>query len=571
MSIFWRIIALFLFFLPVISYADSYSPSYGVGYQMGANSVYPSGQAACNAAGSGLVYNAYACQNSSGQNVYSIHTYDGYFVGGSPTCPAGGSYNSATQQCDVSACTGGLALHPTTHVCTVPPICKIAETFNASTWSCVAPTCPSPQFNDAITGACISPPPPVCKSAETVNTVLNVCVAPTCFSPQVNDPITSACVTPPDPQAAAASCPPYQFKNSLGDCTYGDCPVGSYDSQPAVPGAQCSAIPGPVPDTVVCGPKQVKSVINGSSVCVNLVNADQTHYDYQVAASSSEQSSAQYAVAAAAATAAQNNSTAAAAAASTASTTAANNQTAAVAAQQAADVAYAAAAAQPSNTALQDQYAAAAAAASAASAQAASSASAASAANTQALNAVAAAVAAETTAANARAAAQNAQSQAKTAYDNDLLAQATKTAQSSSGLLDHENAKSAFGSSGCSSPPSCSGDPIQCTVLYQTWHNGCLLDTSNLSSSTVTGSDLTSALGTTSVSAAALVDLSSSTAFNTEGYGLSSSSCPAPVTTQVFLGSSFTIDFSPFCSLAQVVGGLVMITSSFISLRMVAG
>jgi hypothetical protein len=43
---------------------------------------------------------------------------------------------------------------------------------------------------------------------------------------------------------------------------------------------------------------------------------------------------------------------------------------------------------------------------------------------------------------------------------------------------------SAYGSSGCTAPPSCDGDAIQCGIATQSWKTACALDTSTALSET---------------------------------------------------------------------------------------
>jgi hypothetical protein len=54
-----------------------------------------------------------------------------------------------------------------------------------------------------------------------------------------------------------------------------------------------------------------------------------------------------------------------------------------------------------------------------------------------------------------------------------------------------------------------------------------------------------------------------------EGFGLDRT-CPSPNTYSVSTMGSFTIDLSPFCSLAEIISVFVMFTASVISLRIIA-
>lgn len=164
-------------------------------------------------------------------------------------------------------------------------------------------------------------------------------------------------------------------------------------------------------------------------------------------------------------------------------------------------------------------------------------------------------------------AAETAATDSKVALDQAINKQIADNTREANDLT---KARQSSGGSDCKNAPTCQGDPINCAILFQGWKSRCALDGSDLSSSSVTGSDISTAMGTTADLTSATVDLSlgGASTFNTSGYGLSDSSCPAPVTTQIYGGSSMTIDLSPFCTLAQIVGGLVMITAYFISLRL---
>ncbi|MDI1278637.1 hypothetical protein, partial [Methylobacter sp.] len=174
-----KILLIFFFYLIAQSsvFADSYSGIAKDGYYIGANSKYYSGQEACTSYVPGSTYSGSACTNVPGySSTYSVpvSVIVGYYRY-ELTCPGGGTLSGST--------------------CTNAPACLLAQTRVNGV--CKSPICVAPQFNDAITGACISPPDPVCKIAETL--VDHVCVSPGCVAPAFNDAITGACITPPPP------------------------------------------------------------------------------------------------------------------------------------------------------------------------------------------------------------------------------------------------------------------------------------------------------------------------------------------------------------------------------------
>jgi hypothetical protein len=133
-------------------------------------------------------------------------------------------------------------------------------------------------------------------------------------------------------------------------------------------------------------------------------------------------------------------------------------------------------------------------------------------------------------------------------------------------LTDQYNNRQSGGGGDCVTAPVCTGDAINCAILQQSWKSRCNTDASGLSQSSITGNDISTAMGTTANPGTNTVDLSSY-GFSTSGYGLSQSDCPVPITTQVYAGKTMTIDFSFFCDLATIIGNLLMITAFFISLR----
>jgi len=122
--------------------------------------------------------------------------------------------------------------------------------------------------------------------------------------------------------------------------------------------------------------------------------------------------------------------------------------------------------------------------------------------------------------------------------------------------------RSGSASDNCGTPPVCDGDAIDCAVLTQTWQTSCIPE-----ETAITQQQIDDAMGVSAPPAGTTTDLSSH-ALDSSGLGLSRS-CPAPLTASV-LGKSMTVDLTEFCNLASILGTLIMITASFISLRIIA-
>ena len=119
------------------------------------------------------------------------------------------------------------------------------------------------------------------------------------------------------------------------------------------------------------------------------------------------------------------------------------------------------------------------------------------------------------------------------------------------------NKSATSGGSACSAPPSCSGDVIACAQLAQQHALTCK------------GDDATQGIADSALGGHTTLDENNTTlaSFDYTGLGVDGT-CPVP--RSYSLGStlgSFTIDVSPFCSLAVIIGNLIMLTASFVSLR----
>jgi len=110
----------------------------------------------------------------------------------------------------------------------------------------------------------------------------------------------------------------------------------------------------------------------------------------------------------------------------------------------------------------------------------------------------------------------------------------------------------------CTSPPSCTGDPIQCLLVSQNFQAIC-------HDPAPTQAQVDEAMGGTTTLTENTQNLAS---LNSSGYVVGST-CPAPHLYTV-MGKSLSIDYSPFCSLAVIFGNLMVITASFVSLRILS-
>jgi len=118
------------------------------------------------------------------------------------------------------------------------------------------------------------------------------------------------------------------------------------------------------------------------------------------------------------------------------------------------------------------------------------------------------------------------------------------------------------GGQSCSEPPTCSGDAIQCSILLESFKSSCQGDSA-------TQAMANQAMhGTTGDFSETAGDSITATSFDSSGLGLGSS-CPAPRSYAV-MQSSMTIDLSAFCTIAGYIGHLVLLTSYFISARIIA-
>ena len=130
-----------------------------------------------------------------------------------------------------------------------------------------------------------------------------------------------------------------------------------------------------------------------------------------------------------------------------------------------------------------------------------------------------------------------------------------------------ESEGSASASADCNDPPTCSGDAVQCALLRQEFNTGCQDipgESQLLADLGLTGlDDPSTALGSDSFDLSDDLDLS--------GFG-SGGACVAAI--PIILGGIFgtvDVDISLWCGLFEMIGLLMLISASVISLRIIAG
>ena len=175
-----------------------------------------------------------------------------------------------------------------------------------------------------------------------------------------------------------------------------------------------------------------------------------------------------------------------------------------------------------------------------------------------------------------------------------------------------ENGKgSASGGVTCSAPPSCTGDSLQCNILYQTWSSRCatelgfqglveggigdvdnIVDAVDVVGNKIDvvgnkidvvgnkidglGNKFDSAFGNSPVDTSGPIDGLSVGNVNIDASSLDDSglsmprTCPSVLTDSVnfsFFGNSYSLSFLPFCELLDLVGQLLVVLASFVGIR----
>ena len=133
-------------------------------------------------------------------------------------------------------------------------------------------------------------------------------------------------------------------------------------------------------------------------------------------------------------------------------------------------------------------------------------------------------------------------------------------------------ATSASSTGSCDSPPSCSGDPVACSILRQEWTAMCYPFTDNGSSIPAEYLEGLNGiqLGDFFEGNTQEIDMSS-TQLDESGW-LGAGACPAPETvTLPFPLGTFSVDYTPFCSVAEWLSYLVMFMAYFAAFRIFFG
>jgi len=172
------------------------------------------------------------------------------------SCPSGGNYDTSTDSCYATpgiSCPSDFTYNPTSAKCEVAPGCALGGTYNANTKQCesnATPQCPTGYTYNSATGKCESPP--VC-SQGNYNSSTDKCelsVSPTCSSPYTlgsSGGSNYVCYASPicpsgstynttrdkcETAAGQPSCPPgYSYDPVSGRCqTPATCPSPGYYS-----------------------------------------------------------------------------------------------------------------------------------------------------------------------------------------------------------------------------------------------------------------------------------------------------------------------------------------------------
>lgn len=551
----------------------------------------------------------------------------GSTAGGSGS--SGGSSGGGSTPPYDPGCASGQTLNPITNSCQWPPDCKIAETYNINSNVCVAPVCTINHHNDPITGACLpdsQPPydpgcasgqvinptnnlcqwPPECKTAESYDINTNTCIAPTCTPPQFNDAITGACISPPSctpPQRLVAgfcqsppTCPadsePLWTSSLFGDgswscvahpenqcqsgyfynastsscvpnthetlnCTanqYADTVLGVCVDIPICLGGESPVLHSGPPVYYTCSSGEAPTCIKPlvllpTGKCGTVTTVDLNPPSDNTGSPSGNNGDTTPGTSGGSSGSTTGGSTGGTTTGTNGGTTGGNTGGTTGGTSGGS-----------SGGATTGDTGASSGGSSGGSSTGTSGSS-----------------TGDTTGGTTGTTGGTTGASGGTPGGNSTGTNGGSTGGSgginpgANGGSNSGDPNSASGGGTCTDPPVCSGDPIQCAIFYQTWRSRCNTDTSGLGQGTVTSGDLDAAMGKTTLPPPKSIDLSAgnTTALNSSGYGLPDSSCPAPLTAHV-LSATLVIDFTPFCILARIVGSLVMITATFISLRLIA-
>lgn len=122
---------------------------------------------------------------------------------------------------------------------------------------------------------------------------------------------------------------------------------------------------------------------------------------------------------------------------------------------------------------------------------------------------------------------------------------------------------------GCSQPPACSGDAIQCAIDKKLWQINCnAIEANKEPKRSDIESKLDSILGTENRTGADLeqdpIDLRDAI----DRTSVYTSSCPAPYVMNIY-GQSYSVDFSEWCTVLEIAGYLVILLGGMLSARIV--
>lgn len=470
-------------------------------------------------------------------------------------CSAPNTWSNDYSTCNTppTTCTLPQVRNPVTDACYTPPACtdpsfpllslNTTTGYKTCTSACsitdgaVCYPSPSQSYCD-VNGSILSPASmcrPTCDAGtQWYNAVTNKCDAQTnCTYPLKRDPVTNSCVTDPiscgstshvDPVTGQCELNPlvchaaHTHANATNDACVPDpplnCPIGQHDDGTY----QCVA-----DAALACTNGQQRGFVDGILQCVPHSTTPEPSATAAAETARYEAAKAAAAQAAAAAAAAQQQWL--------------DDMNALADAQGRLD-------SSPGNTQFQQDVQAAQNAANASST---------------------AAQAAKDTANAANGALTEAQSSANASQLHDDLSQIAKEStlqtidERLTDIRDGTTHSVTSNGSGCDTPPSCTGDPVQCAILRSNFAQTC-------QGENATQEMADAALGGTTEESGQEVSLSS---LNTGGFGLGRS-CPAPRAYRLFGAVSLTIDISSFCTLAEIVGYLLLMTASFISIRIVS-
>lgn len=126
-------------------------------------------------------------------------------------------------------------------------------------------------------------------------------------------------------------------------------------------------------------------------------------------------------------------------------------------------------------------------------------------------------------------------------------------------------------SSDCTAEPACSGDPVGCAALVQTWKMQCAL-TANDTDTTQAVTDAISHEDDTAAVASALTPttIDASTGLSHNAW-LGAGTCPSDMTINMPIGTALTIPFSDLCGILQAMGAALLAVSGLISYRTMQG